>query len=188
MTPATGRGWIPGVPGLVFGLVLASVLIGGWFRLFNDPGTFWHVQLGREILASGSVSSSDALTFTHRGEHWVDQSWLFDLGLAALVDRSGWSTAFVVVALLLAALYAAVAWDLMGQGRSPLVALAVAVMVAGVGSIHFLVRPHLFTLAFVWTTLWLCRLQHERGGWWVAWTIPLTALWANLHGGFLAGP
>ena len=31
-------------------------------------------------------------------------------------------------------------------------------------------------------------MQHERGGWIVAWVPLLTALLANIHGGFLALP
>ncbi len=44
----------PGVPDLVFGLVLVLVLIGGRTGLLNDPGTFWHVRLGREIAPRGT--------------------------------------------------------------------------------------------------------------------------------------
>ena len=47
------RRFAPGVPDLVFGLVLVSVLVGGRFRLLNDPGTLWHLRLGREILRTG---------------------------------------------------------------------------------------------------------------------------------------
>jgi hypothetical protein len=182
------RRLMPGVPDVVFFLVLLSALIGGRFRLLNDPGTPWHAQLGRDIATAGAVPRFDALTYTHDHSRWVDQSWLFDLGLARLVGWGGWSAAVLAAALLLALLYAFVARGLLSEGRTPLVALVTAVLVAGIGSIHFLVRPHLMTLVLFWATLRLCRLQHVRGGWWIAWTPVLTALWANLHGGFLAAP
>jgi hypothetical protein len=44
------------------------------------------------------------------------------------------------------------------------------------------------TLAIVYVTLRLCQSQHQRGGWTVAWVIPLTTFVANIHGGFLALP
>jgi hypothetical protein len=68
------------------------------------------------------------------------------------------------------------------------VVVLVAILSAGVGALHFLVRPHLWTLAFLLITLRLCQSQHEKGGWSVFLAAPLTAVWANLHGGFLAGP
>ena len=185
---AARRRWLPTAPDLVFALVLFSVLAGGRSLLLNDPGTFWHVQLGRDIARNRAVPRFDAFTFTHAHTPWIDQSWLFDLALAWVVDRGGWSTAVLAASLLLAALYAGVARGLIKEGRSPLVALVVAVLASGIGATHFLVRPHLMTLVLVWVMLRVCSLQHERGGWWIAWAPPLTALWANLHGGFLAGP
>ncbi len=182
------RRWVPGVVDAVFLLVLASVLIGGRFRLLNDPGTLWHDRLGRDILASGSVPRADALSFTRAGEPWVDQSWLFDLWLAWLVAHAGWSAVVLLCALATAAVYANLARGLLRDGRSPMIAVLVAILAAGIGAIHFLVRPHMVTLAFVLVTLRVCQRQHESRGCAVFWLIPLTALWANLHGGFLAGP
>jgi hypothetical protein len=183
-----GRAWRIGAPELVFGIVLVSGLLGGRAGFFNDPGTFWHVRLGREILRTGQVPRFDTLTATRAGTPWVDQSWLFDVGLAWVVERLGWAGVTALVAVGLACVYRALACWLIGQGRSPLVASVVAIVAAGVGSIHFLARPHLFTYAFVLATLALCRARHERGSrgiWFVPWIV---AVWANLHGGFLAGP
>lgn len=182
------RRFAPGVADVVFGLVLASVLVGGRFRLLNDPGTLWHLRLGREILATGAVPRADTLTFTRAGEPWVDQSWLFDAGLALLVDRGGWSAVALACALGIAAVYAALARGLLRDGRSPLVVLVVAILAAGIGAIHFLIRPHLLTLGFVLVTLRVCRSQHEKGGARVFLLLPLMVVWANVHGGFLAGP
>jgi hypothetical protein len=182
------RRWAPGVPDLVFGLVLVSVLIGGRFRLLNDPGTLWHLRLGQDILRTGRVPRIDTLTYSKAGADWVDQSWMFDAGLAFMVEHAGWSAAALLSALGIATVYGALARGLIRDGRAPLVVLAVALVAAGVGSIHFLIRPHLLTLAFVLLTLRFCQRQHEGGRGHVFLVAPLTALWANLHGGFLAGP
>jgi hypothetical protein len=182
------RRFAPGVPDVVFGLVLVSVLVGGRYRLLNDPGTLWHLRLGREIVGTGSVPRVDPLTFTHGGEQWVDQSWLFDAGLALLVRLGGWSAAATASALGIALIYAGLARGLIRDGRSALVVLVVAVLAAGVGTIHFLIRPHLLTLGFVLLTLRICQRQHESGGWRVFLVPALVVVWANVHGGFLAGP
>ncbi len=182
------RRCVPGVADLVFGLVLVSVLFGGRFRLLNDPGTLWHLRLGREILRTGEVPRVDSLTFTHPGEPWVDQSWLFDTILALVVDQGGWSAAALIAVLGIAAIYGSLARGLIRDGRSPQVVLVVAFLAAGVGSIHFLIRPHLVTLGFVLATLRLCQRQHEVGGRWVYVVPGLMIVWANMHGGFLAGP
>jgi hypothetical protein len=173
---------------VVFGVVLGLVLIGGRHGLFNDPGTPWHLRLGRDVLAAGAVPRSDTLTFTRGGTPWVDQSWGFDVLLATMVTAWGWSAVIALTAVGLAGLYAALARGLVRDGVSPLVAVVVAILAAGIGSIHFLIRPHLFTFGFVYLTLRACQKQHEHGGWSVA-VVPIyTAILANLHGGFVALP
>jgi hypothetical protein len=68
------------------------------------------------------------------------------------------------------------------------VAVVVAVLMAAIGCIHFLIRPHIFTIALVYLSLRVCQKQHERGGWVVAWVPIFTMILANVHGGFVALP
>ncbi len=180
--------WLPGPAELVFGAILGMILIGGRHGLLNDPGTPWHLRLGRDILASGSVPRFDTLTFTHANDPWVDQSWAFDVLLATVYHARGWSGAVAFAALGLAALYAAMARGLIRDGISPIVAIVVALLAAAIGGVHFLIRPHLFTFVLVYLTLRACQKQHQNGGWRIA-PVPIyTAILANLHGGFVALP
>jgi hypothetical protein len=174
-------------PDLVFAIVVATGLISGTAWL-NDPGSPWHLRLGRDILASGHVPRADTLTWTRAGMPWVDQSWLFDVALATVVDKGSLSLAVALAVLGVAWVYRSVARWLEADGVSPISATTAAVLAAGVGSVHFLLRPHLVTFGLVAWTLHACRVHHERGGR-LLWTIPpLTVVWANCHGGFLAGP
>lgn len=104
-----------GVPDVVFGVILITVLFGDR-ALLSDPGTFWHARLGREIARSGEVPREDTLTYTRNGVAWVDQSWGFDIVLAEVVDHWGWSAAVAATALGLAAFYATVFRGLVRQG------------------------------------------------------------------------
>ena len=173
---------------LVFALVLLAVLISKPESLFDDPGTPWHLRLGHDIIATRAVPRCDTLTFTRSQTPWVDQSWGFDLLLALVVDQAGWTGATVLTALLLATVYAALARGLIGDGVCPLAALFVTMLTFSIGHIHFQVRPHIITLALVYATFRLCQKQHEQGGWFIAWVPLLTAILANLHGGFVALP
>jgi hypothetical protein len=180
--------FMPGPEDFVFAMVLGMTLVGGRFGLLNDPGTPWHLRLGRDILATGTVPHSDTLTFTREHTPWVDQAWAFDLLLATVVNAWGWTGAIVLAGLGLASLYAALARGLVRDGASPIVAIVVAMLAAAIGGVHFLIRPHLFTFAFVYLTFRACQKQHRDGGWSVA-AVPLyTGLLANLHGGFVALP
>lgn len=180
--------FLPGPRDAVFGFVLALLLVGGRHGLLNDPGTPWHLRLGREIIATGSVPRSDTLTFTHDGAPWVDQSWAFDVLLAIVVDHWGWSAAIALAALGLAWLYRTMARDMLRDGISPVIAAVVSVFAVCIGAVHFLLRPHLFTFAFVYLALRACQEQHRSGGWAVLKVTLYTLILANLHGGFVALP
>jgi hypothetical protein len=182
------RSLLPGPAELVFLMLLGIILVGGRHALFHDPGTFWHLRLGRDILETRMLPVSDTLMFTHAGAPWIDQSWGFDVLLALLVDCAGWDVVVALTAALLAGVYAALTMVLVRGGISPAVAVGVAVLAAAAGAHHFLIRPHLFTLALVFVSLQLCSRQHEQGGWSVFFVPGLTALLANLHGGFIALP
>jgi hypothetical protein len=182
------RRLIPGPSEAAFVFLLIIILIGGRHALFNDPGTLWHLRLGRDILATGTVPRSDNLTFTRANTPWIDQSWGFDVLLALMVVHAGWPSVVALTVLLLAGVYAAMARGLIGEGISPVTAVVVTFLMAAIGSIHFLIRPHVFTLAMVYFTLRVCQKQHEQGGWIVFWVPVYTAILANLHGGFLALP
>jgi len=73
------------------------------------------------------------------------------------------------------------------RSGNPLLAIALTVLAAAGSTIHWLARPHLFTMLF--TVVFLAILERVREGrtrllWWLP---LLTILWANLHAGFLAG-
>ncbi len=69
-----------------------------------------------------------------------------------------------------------------------MVATVVALLVSAISSMHFLLRPHLFTFALAYLTFRACQKQHKEGGWAIA-VVPIyTAILANLHGGFVALP
>ncbi|HEU5117287.1 MAG TPA: hypothetical protein VFT74_11540, partial [Isosphaeraceae bacterium] len=70
--------WRLSAPDLVFLIVMVLSVTAGRSGFYHDPGTFWHLRLGREILLSGDVPRTDFLTFTREHTPWVDQSWLFD--------------------------------------------------------------------------------------------------------------
>ena len=63
--------------------------------------------------------------------------------------------------------------------------LAVTLFCAAAASIHYHARPHLFTLLLLVITMWMLDRDRSSPSWHVWLLIPLTALWTNLHGGFL---
>jgi len=66
-------------------------------------------------------------------------------------------------------------------------AIGVTALAAACSSMHWLARPHLFTLLFVVAFCWILELAGEKKRH-LLWLLPpLMLVWTNVHGGFLAG-
>ena len=180
------------VPSLSDCLFLAILLWGfgagsGWSTLLADGDTGWHIRTGEYILDTHSVPTHDLFSFSRAGEPWFAWEWLADVVFAALHRVWGLKgvVAFTGLVLSLAAtmLYRYTVW----RGANVLAALLATLLAAGASSVHYLARPHIFSILGLTATLWILERhrRHPTGAVW--WLVPLMALWTNLHGGFLAG-
>ena len=165
--------------------VYALVLIGGR-ALLNDSDTYWQIAVGQWILDHNALPRVDIYSFTRAGEPWTSSSWLAQVLYAASYNLAGWAGPVVLAAGCIAATFALLA-HILGR-RIPAayaVAIAIAALVLSMG--HFLARPHVLVLPVM--LLWVNGLMSasERGQAPSPWLLPLIALWANLHGGFVFG-
>ena len=85
---------------MVFGFVLGLILLGGRHGLLNDPGTPWHLRLGREIIASGTRAALRHADLHARAAHPGSISRGHSTSCSrVLVDHWGWSAAIALAAL-----------------------------------------------------------------------------------------
>src|SRR6266849_5391651 len=70
---------------------------------------------------------------------------------------------------------------------NPVVAIALTLLAASGATIHWLARPHLFTMLF--TVVFLSVIERViEGRTRLLWWLPvITAIWTNWHAGFLVG-
>jgi hypothetical protein len=158
-------------------------------RLFNDPGTFWHIVVGQRILERGEFLRTDPFSFTRAGEPWVAWQWGGDLVMAVLHSIAGFDSVLLGGVTLLAGLYTWWAHRLMKAGLHWLYAGAVALAAMAVSANHFHLRPHLGTM-LLFALTYALLVDFESGRIKLAklfWLFPLFVLWANVHGGFLGG-
>src|SRR5438105_3018354 len=104
------------------------LLLGGRSRLFGDPGTFWHTELGKCFLESGEFVHRDPFSFTAGDQPYVSYQWLGDC-VMALVDRlAGLDSLLLFTATILAALFAWLAQRLIHAGLHGLLAFLVVAL------------------------------------------------------------
>jgi hypothetical protein len=158
--------------------------MNGARALLGDADTGWHVRTGEWILAHGHVPTLDIFSFTRPDQPWFAWEWLADI-LMALAHRAGGLPAVVLGSVLLICLTALLLYRLvLRQCGNALVAFAVTAVATAGSAIHWLARPHLFTLLFLVVFYSALQTRPLRQ----LWPLPLLmAIWTNLHGGFFIG-
>lgn len=179
--------FIPSFADCFFVALLAWLFIcgaSGWKSLLADGDAGWHIRTGQYILAHHAVPSHDLFSFSKPGAPWFAWEWLSDVVLALLFQLGGLK-AITLAAGTLIAVYATVLlrYALWLKANALLAALLVLLAV-GASSMHFLARPHLFTLLLLPACLWLVHADRKKKTPWVWLLIPVAVLWTNLHGGF----
>jgi len=157
----------------------------GWISLLGDGDTGWHIRTGQYILQHHSVPTQDLFSFSRPGAPWFAWEWLTDVTYALSFQIAGLK-AIVLVAGLMIALFATVVLRYtLWRGANALVAACTTMLAVGASSMHFLARPHLFTLLLLPACLWVVEVDRRENTRWLWALIPVTALWTNLHGGFV---
>jgi len=165
----------------VFFMFLA---LSGARGLLGDGDTGWHIRTGEWILSHHRVPWADMFSFTRTGAPWFAWEWLWDV-MFALLFRSGGLAAVVAASTLVICLTSVALFRLIRRKCDiGLVAIAVTLLATGGCAIHWLARPHLFTILFFTLTLHITDRAEAGRTKLLVWLVPLTLIWTNLHGGF----
>ena len=159
--------------------------------LLSDCDTGWHIRTGEWIIANGWVPMRDIFSFSKPGSPWFAWEWLSDVLFARLNGMGGLQAVVMFTVVMLSVTFGAL-FLLVRRKSNPIVAIAVTVLAAAGSSIHWLARPHLFTLLFL--VLFYAALEQVKEGRTHLMGVPIlgalpvaTILWTNLHGGFFVG-
>jgi hypothetical protein len=143
--------------------------------MLSDGDTGWHVRTGEWMLATGQIPRRDIFSFTKPGEPWFAWEWLWDLCFGWLHQHFGMA-AVVIPSLCVIALTFALLFRLARRKcRNVLIAGGLTIGAAAASSMHWLARPHLFSMLFA--VLFYSVLERARQGnrRWLLWLPPLTA-------------
>lgn len=199
---ATPRNAFPGVhPGLrpfvptLLDLFLLSLPVwlfavgpDPWMRLLMDGDTGWHIRTGDWIRAHSQAPRTDIFGAAPAGRPWFAWEWLSGILFSWMHEVAGFRGLVVWGALLISLSGVVTLRHCLWRRANPLIALLVTILFYSAASVHALARPHLWTLLFITLSWWVLAHDHHRPGRWLWSLAPLTALWANLHGGWIALP
>jgi hypothetical protein len=175
------------IPTMLLGLVLCLVVSYLGLSTAADPDLWGHVRFGQDILEAHAIPREDHYSFTS-DQPWINHEWLSEVPMAAAF-RLGGSAGLSALKFIVTIGVFAVAWLALRQAdvRRP---AAIGLLLLAALSVHHLVasvRPQLASLLLFTVTLSLMNgigRGHSRLFFWM---LPVFALWANSHGGWLVG-
>jgi hypothetical protein len=184
---------LPSLTDFAFLMPLAFLFgrMNGVKTLLSDCDTGWHIRTGEWILANHQAPMRDIFSFSKPGDPWFAWEWLSDIVFARLSAWGGLQAVALFAILLITATFTGV-YLLVRRKSNPVVAILVTMLAGAASSVHWLARPHLFTLLFL--VIFYALLERVREGRTRIAGIPIlavlpavTILWTNLHGGFFVG-
>jgi hypothetical protein len=171
---------------LFIAVMLLVVMLGP--RLLNVDGDLGrHLTVGQYILQTGRIPTADIFSHTMSGENLTPHEWLTEVVFALVYRVLGLDSIVLLSAIVLALTFWLTYRAAVRRSGLGLAALALTLLAVSASSLHWLARPHLFTLLLVvaWTDGLERIARGERIAWWRQ---PLIMLgWANLHGAFVFG-
>lgn len=178
---------LPSIGQILFLAVFLTLALYSGNTLLNDGDTGYHIRAGEYILETSSVPHHDVFSFLSPPPAWTAHEWLSEV-IMALLHRAFGLTGVVLFFIFLISL----AYPLLFRAMriwegNILVDIVIIILVIASSRLHWLARPHVFSLLLlvVWYRLLDSFQKGERKHLYPL--LPLMLLWVNLHGGYVAG-
>ena len=178
---------LPGFVDFFFIIVFLGALVTGPKMLNIDGDLPRHLLMGKYVLETGWPPTQEIFAYPYEGQTYVSHEWLAGILLYlsyVLFDLNG---VVLLASLLIAATFTILFSEAVRQNGEIVPNFLLIFFGASVTSIHWIPRPHLFTMLFL--AIWLARLDRfSRGNPAKLWMFPaLMLLWGNIHAEFVAG-
>jgi hypothetical protein len=178
---------MPRLNAVLFILLFLSTLSLGPKMLNIDGDLPRHLLMGKFVLETGAPPAQEIFSYVYENRAYTPQEWLAGVIFYLAYAVAGLNGAVLLAGILIASAFTLIYSDAISYDASRTIAFFLVVLGALVSSIHWVVRPHLFTMLFL--VIWLLLIDRlYRGQPVKIWIFPLLMiLWANIHGEFIAG-
>ncbi|HSW49778.1 MAG TPA: hypothetical protein VLH09_06355 [Bryobacteraceae bacterium] len=165
-------------------LAILFFLTNGAHGLLADGDTGWHLRTGEWILRNHRIPAQDLYSYTMPGQPWFAWEWLWDVLFGWIHQNWGLAGVVLANAVVLCFISALLFRLVRRRCDNDFVAFAVTFLAMAVSAVHWLARPHLLSLLFLLISFCILERAAEGKTRALLWLPPLTAVWANVHGGF----
>lgn len=179
--------WLfPSVSDLLYLCLFFWALANG-VQFLADGDTGWHIITGNGILDTLSVPFSDPYSYTMPATPWTSHEWLAEVVFASIHRVAGLNGVVALTASVVAFTSFLLYRYLLKMGVGAFTSVFMTVIAALASSLHWLARPHIFSMPLTLATF-IVLDEYNREGKGRLWLLPAFILvWVNLHGGYILG-
>lgn len=173
----------------MIGMGVTALVLGRLTQTLADPDLWGYLAFGRQFWTLDGFPYSDIFAYTPTKPLWVYHEWLTGAVFYPIYQFLG-ATGLQISKY---AIGLGTAWLIYKtarmRGASPGASIACLLLISPFFSFAYSpIRAQVFTnLFFVLTLLILEKSRQTRHPRYLWWLVPIFLLWANLHGGFVAG-
>ena len=181
------RFWLPSLADVFFLCPFLYLTLSSGHNLLNDGDTGYHIRVGEYIIQNLTVPRHDIFSHIAPPLPWVAHEWLAEVVMAVVHSLTGLTGTVLFFSFLIALTYFFLFISARSSGANLVMVVGIVLLSIVSSSIHWLARPHIFSLLL--TVIWYAILNnyHYRGKNHL-WALPFLMLaWVNLHGGFVIG-
>ena len=178
---------MPRLDALLFMILFFSVLAGGPQLLNTDGDLPRHLLMGKFVLESGMPPRTEIFAYPYAGREYIPHEWLAGVVFHLVYLLFNLNGVVLLAGILISGTFMLIFKRATTNTDEKLLSFVLVLLGAVVTSIHWVARPHLFTMFFL--AIWLILLDRlNRGERSPVWAFPVMMLfWANLHAEYIAG-
>jgi len=179
--------FIPSLSHILFLTLFLLLSFSQGKSLLNDGDTGYHIRAGEYILDTFSIPRHDIFSFLTPPLPWTAHEWLSEVIMALIHRASGLTGIVIFFALLISIVYYLLLKVIQKERGNILFAILILLWILAFSQLHWLARPHIFSLLLVVVWYYLLDAFEYRQKNYLYLLPPIMLLWVNLHGGFISG-
>lgn len=178
---------IPSIADIIFVSLFLYLSFSAGKVLLRDADTGYHIRAGEYIINTLSIPKHDIFSFLTPPPAWTAHEWLSEVIMAIIHKAFGLTGVVIFFSLLIALVYYLLFKIIRIERGNIIIAIFIVLLVLAASQIHWLARPHIFSLLFFLIWYYLMDAYEYKQRNYLYLLPPMMVVWVNLHGGFLAG-
>ncbi|MGD9976105.1 MAG: hypothetical protein AB7S77_23865 [Desulfatirhabdiaceae bacterium] len=158
--------------------------------LLNDGDTGFHIRIGEYIMKNLAIPKNDPFSFISPPLFFTAHEWLSAVIMESIHSIAGLTGVVLFFASIISLTYSLLFKLFVAENDNIFISVALVLLLTVSSAVHWLARPHAFTLLF--TVIWYYLLHKhqespDRNLSSLCFMPLIMVFWVNLHGGFLVG-